>query len=124
MDDERLDMLAMEVEALRAELATIEGLRDELQGMRSYFDKAEAMHKAQLDAAHQERNELRDVIRELRSMPPEERKATTDDLTDEERDLIRAGKIVDAIKSVRSRTHVDLRTAKAVVDRWRPSSGN
>jgi len=92
-------------------------LRGEVQGMQSCFDKQEAWHKEQLAAAHMERNELRDVIREIRSMPPEDRKSTTDDMTDEERDMIRAGKLIDAMKAVRSRLHVDLRTAKAIVDR-------
>ena len=95
-------------------------LRSEVQGMRSYFDKAEALHKEQLAAAHMERNELRDVIRELRSMPPEKRVADVIDLTDEELELARTGKVIDAMKSVRSRLHVDLKTAKALVDRIKP----
>jgi len=45
----------------------LEELRGEVQGMQSYFEKQEAWHKEQLAAAHLERNELRDVIRELRA---------------------------------------------------------
>lgn len=97
----------------------LEELRGEVQGMQSYFEKAEALHKEQLAAAHLERNELRDVIREMRSLPPEDRVPDVSDLTEEEQDLAKRGRLIDAIKSVRSRLHVDLRTAKAIVDRHR-----
>lgn len=96
----------------------LEKLRAEVRGMQSCFDKQDAWHKEQLAAAHVERNELRDVIREMRSKPPEERVATTDNagLTDEEKALARAGKTIDAIKLVRSRIHCDLKTAKGIVE--------
>lgn len=96
----------------------VEQLRGEIQGMQSYFDKQEAWHKEQLAAAHLERNELRDVIREMRSKPPEERVATEDNcgLTESEKELARSGRIIEAMKELRVRIHVDLKTAKSIID--------
>ena len=93
-------------------------LRGELQGMQSYFEKQEAWHKEQLAAAHLERNELRDVIREMRSKPPEERVATEDNcgLTESEKDRAKSGRIIEAMKELRARIHVDLKTAKSIID--------
>ena len=96
--------------------SAVEELRGEIKGMQAYFDKQEVWHKEQLAAAHLERNELRDAIREMRSLPPEERVVNPSDLTNEEKNLAMSGKTIDAIKSVRHRLHLDLRSAKAIID--------
>ena len=115
-DEQRLGDLEREVRRIDDLVHEVERLNGEIQGIHSFLRKQEEWHREQLAAAHLERNELRDVIREMRSKPPEERVANTSDLTDEEKDLARSGKVIDAIKSVRFRMHVDLRTAKAIVD--------
>lgn len=62
---------------------------------------------------------LRDLETLYRHLFPDEH----DGLLEDERALIRRGKIIEAIKDIRARTGFGLREAKDVVDRYRGKLG-